>query len=273
MTVYPNAKINIGLHVLRKRPDGYHDLQTLFVPFFGLRDTLEITPAADALHGTPAADGKVGIEIKGACVDWDVTCDLTVRAYEILDREFGLPAVNITLVKQIPVGAGLGGGSSDAAFALAALSQMFSLGLTDRQLAERGSQLGSDCAFFIYNRPMLGSGRGEILEPFDIDLSEYDIRVEKPEGVSVSTREAYGGVVPRFSPSDEGLTDGLEGSLILPVEMWRGVVGNDFEKSVFPLHPEIAALKQRFYAQGAVYASMSGSGSSVFGIFRKAFAY
>lgn len=254
MTTYPNVKLNLGLNVLRKRADGFHDIETLFIPYYGVSDILDI----DIL---PAGE-KVTIGITGPKVDWDPAKDLTVKAYEILDADYDLPPVSIRLVKRSPVGAGLGGGSADAAFALKMLNGMFSLGLTDAMLAEYAARLGSDCAFFIYNRPMLGTGRGEILAPYDVDLSAYDIRVEIPEGVAVSTREAYGGIIPR---ENRKLTDVLS----LPVKEWKGSLVNDFEETVFRLHPEIAALKDRFYAEGAVYASMSGSGSSVFGLFEK----
>lgn len=279
MRVCTDVKINIGLNVLRKRPDGYHDLETLFVPFRGYGDILEIVPA-----------GEFGIDISRC--DWDPMQDLTAKAYRLLRADFpSIPPVHIRLEKNAPVGAGLGGGSADAAFALRLLNEMFSLGLSDSELALYASKLGSDCAFFIYDRPMFGTGRGEILEPFDLDLGAYEIRVEIPAGVSVSTREAYSGIVPRerhSCPEGDGLqppvrkgqgrleaipsgtveAPTLREALRLPVESWRETVVNDFEASVFPLHPEIARLKQSMYDRGAVYASMSGSGSSVFGLFR-----
>lgn len=247
MKVFP--KINIGLKVLRKRPDGYHDLETLFYPCGAFSDDLEIERSE-----------TFSIDIDSC--DWDPLKDLTVKAYELLAEEFGLPPVSIRLHKGIPVGAGLGGGSADAAAALKMLSGMFSLGLDDAALAARAARLGSDCAFFVYGKPMFGEGRGEILSPFDLDLGGYEIRVELPEGVRVSTKEAYSGVTPC------GTSD-LRNLLSRPVPDWRGTVENDFEKSVFAAHPEIAALKQRFYDEGAVYAAMSGSGSAVFGLFTR----
>jgi 4-diphosphocytidyl-2-C-methyl-D-erythritol kinase len=254
-----NVKVNLGLNVLRRRPDGFHDIETLFVPYYGFGDDLEIVPASD-----------FDIEIDNC--GWDPQEDLTARAYRLLRDEFGLPPVSIRLFKGAPVGAGLGGGSADAAFALRRLNDIFSLALSDDELAARAAKLGSDCAFFIYNRPMIGTGRGEVLEPFDLDLSGYEMRVEIPEGVSVSTAEAYRGVL---AARERAIADGslrpvpLRETLALPVERWKDVLVNDFEATVFPLHPEIAALKQRFYARGAVYAAMSGSGSAVFGLFRK----
>lgn len=297
MKTCPNPKINIGLNVLRKRPDGFHDLETLFVPYFGMADELEIVDASGSvclrkasasLHpsqpggwappsdmpegGQPfleanTAGSKLNIRIIGSKVDWDPKKDLTVKAYEILDADFNLPPVEIVLRKNIPVGAGLGGGSSDAAFALKMLNEMFSIGLDDSALAGYAARLGSDCAFFIYNRPMFGTGRGEVLEPYDIDLSAWQLRVEVPSGVAVSTAEAYRGVLAAKNTAIAlpPLKEALKG----PVECWKDVVVNDFEATVFPLHPEIQALKRRFYDDGAVYAAMSGSGSSVFGLFGK----
>ena len=250
MRLYPNVKINLGLNILRKRPDGFHDLETLFVPSDQFHDTLDIEPA-DALK----------VDIPG--IDWDPSRDLTVRAYELLRQEFDLPPVSIRLLKGSPVGAGLGGGSADAAFTLAALNDIFALGLQGDALARRAAALGSDCAFFVYNCPMFGSGRGDVLEPFDIDLSPYEIRIRIPEGDGVSTREAYGGITPGIPERS------LREVLRTPVEDWKDSLVNDFEASIFPRRPRIAALKEQMYADGAVYASMSGSGSSVFGIFRK----
>ena len=208
---------------------------------------------------TAITDGKeAGIELVGG--DWNPFSDLSWKAYILLKEDFDLPPVKIRLVKHSPVGAGLGGGSADAAFTLKTLNSMFSLSLTDAELAGYAARLGSDCAFFIYNRPMFGEGRGEILSPFDIDLSRYEIRVEIPEGVAVSTKEAYSGIVPRCGRD-------LREVLSRPVNEWKELLVNDFEETVFRLHPEIAALKRRFYDEGAVYAAMSGSGSAVFGLF------
>lgn len=251
MTTYPNVKINLGLSVMRRRGDGYHDLETLFVPCFTLSDVLEIE-RADSFVFEHSAN-----------VTWDN--DLTVQAYRLLQRDYCLPPVRIRLTKRCPVGAGLGSGSSDAAFALKMLDELFSLHIGERGLADYASRLGSDCPFFIYNRPMFGEGRGEILTPYGIDLSGYEIRIAWPEGVSVSTREAYGNVVPRAQRPEAlpSLREALAGG---PAR-WRAALRNDFEPSVFALHPEIAALKDSLYADGAVYASMSGSGSAVFGLF------
>ncbi|NLZ20054.1 MAG: 4-(cytidine 5'-diphospho)-2-C-methyl-D-erythritol kinase [Bacteroidales bacterium] len=251
MLVYPNVKINLGLSVLRKRPDGYHDIETLFVPYFGMSDVLEIVPAG--------AFRFVGSDN----VTWDD--DLCVRAYQLLKADFDLPPVEIRLTKRSAVGAGLGSGSADAAFTLMTLTEMFHLGLEDWQLADYAACLGSDCPVFIYNRPMFGTGRGDVLTDYDLDLSAFEIRVEVPEGVRVSTSEAYSRVVPRERVALPSLREALR----YPAEMWPDVLYNDFEPSVFSIHPEVEALKKRFYADGAVYASMSGSGSAVFGLFRK----
>ena len=264
MTVRTCTKVNIGLNILRKRPDGYHDLETLFVPYRGMGDELTVEPA-----------DELSVEIRRhGGVDWDPMKDLTVQAWRLLKADFSsLPSVSIRLVKGAPVGAGLGGGSADAAFMLRALNEIGGLGLSDSDLAGYAAKLGSDCAFFVYCRPMFGSGRGEILEPFDIDLSGYGLCVEIPSDasekpVAVSTREAYGGIVPREQRLPVGEA-ALREALKLPVEQWRGVVVNDFEATVCPLHPEIPALIEDFYRRGAAYAAMSGSGSAVFGLFRK----
>lgn len=259
MKASPNVKVNLGLSILRRREDGYHDIETLFVPYFGLCDELEICEAAD---------GRTSITIDGA--DWNPDDDLSLKAYRVLERDFGLPPVKIHLVKHAPVGSGLGSGSSDAAFALVMLNGMFSLGLDDASLAAYAATIGSDCAFFVYNRPMLGKGRGEVLSPFKLDLSDYRIELAVPTGSRVSTREAYAGVVTRDSAALCGRSlPTLEDALERPIREWRDVLVNDFEQSVFPKHPEIAKLKEDFYRRGAVYASMSGSGSAVFGLFEK----
>lgn len=256
MKAYPNVKINLGLSILRKLPDGYHDIETLFVPYHGLHDELEILPC----------DGSGDrIVLEGG--SWDPQSDLTLKAVKLLRRDFDFPPVEIRLVKHAPAGAGLGGGSSDASFALRMVNNMFSLGLDDSGLAAYASELGSDCPFFIYNRPMTGEGRGEILNDYALDLEAWRIEVRIPEGVHVSTRDAYSRVVPR--EREPGGRMPLREALALPVERWREVLVNDFEPSVFARWPQVEAEKRRFYEEGAVYASMSGSGSSVFGIFRK----
>ena len=281
MITHPNVKINLGLNILRKREDGFHDLETLFVPYFGISDTLEIivgddysrTSASlfarygsgDSLAQGISDDGKLMITIARAeGVDWDPLKDLTAKAYYILTEDFDLPPVKIFLEKTSPVGAGLGGGSADAAFALMMLDGLCGLGLSEAQLAGYASRLGSDCAFFIYNRPMIGEGRGEILteNTVPLPLDEYELQVVTPEGIAVSTKEAYAGIRPHMPEVP------LRDALARPVEEWDGVLVNDFEETVFARHPELAAIKRSLYDSGAVYASMSGSGSALFALYR-----
>ena len=293
MTVYPNVKLNLGLQVLGKRPDGFHELRTAFVPCYAYSDCLEIVPSA-----------SLEVEIGGPeYTGWDPSDDLTARAWRLLRADFGIPPVHISLEKRSPVGAGLGGGSADGAFALAALNEIFSLGLSLQQLADYAACLGSDCPFFVYNFPMFASGRGEELEPLRLALDDYRFEVAVPEGEHISTKEAYEGLklaaaeelpsddaslrsapplaelavppltVPRVARSSEGTphsaVDLKSILLTTPVEKWKDMVVNDFEASIFPNHPAVAQLKADFYRRGAVYASMSGSGCAVFGIFRK----
>ena len=279
MITNPNVKINLGLNILRKREDGFHDLETLFVPYFGINDTLEIVVGDDYSRTSAAIFGKYapemiaqGISEDGRLmitiareegVDWDPLKDLTAKAYYILAEDFKLPPVKIFLQKTSPVGAGLGGGSADAAFALKMLNELCELGLSDQQLADYAARLGSDCPLFIYNRPMIGEGRGEILTEYPLDLSAYDLQVLTPEGVAVSTKEAYAGIRPHLPEVP------LREALARPVEEWPQVLVNDFEETVFVNHPELAAIKRSLYDSGAVYASMSGSGSALFAIYRK----
>lgn len=293
MITRPNVKINLGLNVLRKREDGFHDLETLFVPYHEICDTLEIVVGDDYSHTSAelfskyssphpkrpeherivqgiSEDGRLMITIaREEGVDWNPLSDLTAKAYYLLSEKHQLPPVKIFLEKTSPVGAGLGGGSADAAFALKMLNELCSLNLEDSDLADYAARLGSDCAFFVYNRPMIGEGRGEILTDFistennDGFLSDYEIKVLTPQGVSVSTSEAYGGIkpcVPQVS---------LRAALAMPVEQWKEVLHNDFEETVFVKHPELKMIKESLYDSGAVYASMSGSGSALFALYRK----
>ena len=279
MIAYPNVKLNVGLLVLRRREDGYHDLDTLFIPYSGFHDTLEIITGDDYSRTSAhlqetyspeqmtqgiTPDGKLMVTLaRKEGVDWDPLKDLTARAYGLLAEQHKLPPMKIYLEKTSPVGAGLGGGSADAAFALRMISELAGLSLSDEELAAFAAQLGSDCAFFIYNRPMLGSGRGEILEPFDLDLSGWRLEVTVPEGIAVSTADAYRGITPRMPAVP------LRELLLLPVEQWNGKVVNDFETTVFAKYPRLAEIKQSLYDAGAVYAAMSGSGSALFALYRK----
>ena len=277
MICYPNVKINLGLHVLRRRPDGFHDLETLFVPYPEISDCLELIRADDysrtlaglkerygALAQAISPDGKLMITIaRKEGVDWEPLKDLTAKAYMLLAADYDLPPMKIFLEKRSPVGAGLGGGSADAAFALRAMAELCNLALDDAALAAYAARLGSDCAFFVYNRPMFGSGRGEVLEPFSVDLSSYKLEVVVPEGIAVSTAEAYRGIVPRVPEK------ALREVLRQPVSTWKEALKNDFEQTVFAAHPALAKVKASLYERGALYAAMSGSGSACFGIFPK----
>ena len=277
MIRYPNVKLNLGLHVLRRREDGFHDLETLFVPYTGISDCLEIVTGEDysrtlaglkerygSLAQAVTPDGKLMITIaRREGVDWDPLKDLTAKAYGLLAQEYELPPMKIFLEKRSPVGAGLGGGSADAAFALRMISALAGLNLADAQLAGLAARLGSDCAFFVYNTPMLGTGRGEVLEPWAIDLSPYRTEVFIPEGISVSTADAYRGITPRIPAKS------LREVLSQPVSTWREELKNDFEETVFAKYPALSSVKERLYANGALYAAMSGSGSAFFALYKK----
>lgn len=249
MRIEANAKINIGLSVVSKRADGYHNLETIFYP----------APIADFID-IEECKGDTSLEIKGIAIDCDPKSNLVYKAWDMLHNEFDIPSVAITLEKNVPFGAGLGGGSSDASNTLKALNQMFNLGLTDAELEKYAVRLGADCPFFIKNKPVFASGIGNEFTPIELDLSKYTIKVVKPD-VNVSTALAYKGITPK--PADFNLLNINK----LPIEEWKHYIKNDFELSVFPQFPEIEALKQQMYAHGAIYASMSGSGSAVFAIF------
>lgn len=257
MILHTNVKINLGLRVIGRREDGFHDIETLFVPYNGLQDLIEITP-----------DYNDGATLIAENLPWQADKDLTVQAYNILRRDFDIPGVRIRLNKHTPVGAGLGGGSADAAFVIKALNKMFDLRLDDGRMAEYAAEIGSDCAFFIYNSPMFGSGRGEVLEPFDIDLSQYKIKVVVPDGIAVNTAKAYRDL-DKLRSEDGSTATGLREILRRPIEEWRGSLVNDFESVIFSAHPELADIKESLYQEGAVYAAMSGSGAAMFGLFRK----
>lgn len=255
MVVFPNGKINLGLHITGKRNDGFHNLETIFfpVPFC---DALEII-AAD--HGT-SADQFV---ITGQTIEGNPGDNLCLKAVHILRREnYQIPFLRIHLHKVIPMGAGLGGGSSDGAHVLMLLNDKYRLGLTREQLATYALELGSDCPFFIYNTPSYGTGRGEELTPVTLTLSGYYLELINP-GIHVSTREAFAGVLP-VTPVHQLTTVITEHP-----SSWKNTVFNDFEKGVFALHPAIAEIKASLYRAGAVYAAMSGSGSTVFGLFEE----
>ena len=248
-----NCKINLGLNIIRKRADGYHDLQTVFYPVDAFTDTLSLEPATADFEFVCNSAQDLGAQEDNLCV----------KAFRLLQCDYGIHGVRLALDKHIPTGAGLGGGSADAAFTLKLLAQHFHLPIDSPTLKRYAAQLGSDVPFFIDNTPVYATGRGEIMTPVELDLSMYDIRIIKPD-IFVSTREAYAGVHPH--ESDLNFADVVRN---VPVHEWKNYLYNDFEESVFKIHPQIAEIKQQFYEQGALYAAMSGSGSAVFGIFPK----
>ncbi len=251
MILFPNAKINIGLNIISKRPDGYHNLESIFYPL-AIKDALEVVEA-DVLQFSSS-----GITIPGNPDD-----NLCLKAYHLLKRDFtSLPPVRIHLHKHIPIGAGLGGGSSDASFFISLLNQKFGLGMENAQMEHYASKIGSDCAFFIQNKPAYAIEKGDQLSPLDLDLSNYFIVLVMPD-VQVSTAEAYQGV--QAAPVSKPLTELVK----LPIQDWKLQIKNDFESSVFSKYPSIERIKDYLYESSALYASMSGSGSSVYGIFKE----
>ena len=248
MIVFPNAKINLGLNIVRKRPDGYHDIETVFYPI----------PLCDALEVVPAQ--ATTFRQSGIPVNLPAEKNLVMKALAKLQAHYEIPQLAIHLMKAIPFGAGIGGGSADAAFMLRLLRDVAKLPIENARLEQLASELGADCAFFIRDVPAFATGIGNQLEPVALDLSDYYLCLVKPE-VAVSTAEAYAEAKP-CKP-----TKSLKELVQLPVREWKNAVVNDFEASIFPKYPEIAEVKERMYAAGAVYAAMSGSGSSVFGIF------
>lgn len=248
MIVYPNAKINIGLNVVEKRPDGYHNLETVFYPI-ELLDVMEITDS-----------DEYAIKVTGTVLDGTPEDNLVTRAYRLIANDFDIKPVAIHLYKHIPTGAGLGGGSSDAAFTIKALNDKFALGLSVEKMEEYASRLGADCAFFIKDEPVFATGIGNVFHPLNFSLKGKTIVLVMPD-VHVATADAYRHVKP-FEPERH-----LPELMTRPLKNWKDSVVNDFEASVFQKYPEIAAIKDRLYDLGAVYASMSGSGSAVYGVF------
>lgn len=248
--LYPPAKINLGLNVISCREDGFHDIETLFYPVYALHDELRIEKSEE-----------FSVQMENA--DWPLEKDLCVRAFRLMQERFAIGNVRLALKKNIPIGAGLGGGSSDCAYTIKGLDALFGLGLGEEQLTGLCSSLGSDCAFFLKARPQWGEGKGDILSDAPDVLEGYDIKVVMPEGESINTALAYKGIKPHMScpPIREILLE-------TPVLQWRDILHNDFEDSVFPEHPQIKKEKEKLYEQGAVYASMSGSGAAVYGVFR-----
>ena len=253
MITFPNAKINLGLNITEKRPDGYHNLETVFYPI-PVEDALEVT-----LSTLPASQ-DVCLRQAGRAIEGNAEDNLVVKAYRLLQIDYDLPPVDIHLLKHIPSGAGLGGGSADASFMLKMLNEMCSLCLSDEALEAYAARLGADCAFFIKNRPTYAEGIGNVFSPIELSLKGYQLLLVKPD-IFVSTRDAFA----RVKPCRPQVS--LKEIVRLPVEEWRTCMVNDFEASVFAQFPAIGEVKERLYDLGAVYASMSGSGSSVFGLF------
>lgn len=236
--------------MVEKRSDGFHNLETIFFPT-AWSDVLEVLPS----------DNGFSLNIYGISIDAEVEKNLCTKAFRLLEKEFGLSAVHIYLQKNVPFGAGLGGGSSNAAFTLIALNKLFNLNLSKEDLASRASVIGSDCAFFIHNQPMIATGKGDILESINVDLLGYELLIVKPP-ITINTAQAYSKITPK--QPDTSLKDIIG----LDVKQWRDVLVNDFESSVFSSSPELLEVKQQLYNSGAIYASMSGSGSALFGIFK-----
>ena len=249
MVGFANAKINVGLHILSRRSDGYHEIETVFYPLYGLRDVVEV------VRSTSTYIVNTGLE-----VDVPLEKNLVYRAYKLLKQDYDLGEVMFYLHKIVPMGAGLGGGSADAAQVLVLLNREFDLGLSDERLHEYARCLGADCSFFIYNKPMIAGGIGDLLEPIELDLENYNIVVVKPR-FSIGTAVAYS----LMRPQERDVS--LRELVSRPVEEWKHIVVNDFEQVLFAHYPELEELKKRLYDMGALYVSLSGSGSAIYGIF------
>jgi 4-diphosphocytidyl-2-C-methyl-D-erythritol kinase len=257
LIVYPNSKINLGLRILRKRSDNYHDIETIFYPI-SLHDILEIIPAKNTRR-----ERDIPFSQSGFALDGEHTNNLCIKAYRLLKKDFPrLPPVQMHLHKGVPAGAGLGGGSADAAFTLLLLNQEFDLKIETPRLIKYAAQLGSDCAFFLINKPCFATSRGEQLEPIAVDLSAYKFVIVNP-GIQINTGMAFSQIVPT-APGRS-----LKEIVLDPVDRWKDGLYNDFEKTAFKKHPEIVDIKDQLYVAGAAFASMSGSGSTVYGLFPK----
>jgi 4-diphosphocytidyl-2-C-methyl-D-erythritol kinase len=253
---FPNAKINIGLNITEKRKDGFHNLETIFYPV-SICDALEFTNLSAPNPNKPYTFHNSGISVEVPDEE-----NIVIKAYELIRKNYQLPALQIHLHKNIPFGAGLGGGSADAAFMITSLNEAYNLNIPVEKQEEYASKLGSDCSFFIRNQPTFAYGRGELFKPVTLDLNNYFILMIKPD-IAVSTAEAYANIRPH--QPEASLLDLIQ----LPIKEWEGKIINDFEESIFPKHPELKKIKEEIYASGALYAAMSGSGSTIYGIFDK----
>ncbi|WP_282635946.1 4-(cytidine 5'-diphospho)-2-C-methyl-D-erythritol kinase [Sphingobacterium thalpophilum] len=250
MIISANAKINIGLQVVARRADGYHELNSVFYPLH-IYDIIELTESTE---------NETVLHIQGQHIPGDPSDNLCIKAYHLLKKEYEMPAVSIDMIKQIPIGAGLGGGSADASFVLKGLNTLFNLHLTNAKLEEYAAKLGADCPFFIENTPVYATGIGTSFKRISLDLSAYFIAVVMPD-IHISTAEAYASVVPRAA------TVNLETAIRLPVQEWKFHIRNDFEDGIFETYPVLKEIKEALYQKGAVYASMTGSGAAIYGIF------
>ena len=255
MLTFPNAKINLGLFVTEKRPDGYHNIETVFYPI-PLQDALEINPSKKN-------EMPYTLHLRGTAIDGNPDDNLVIKALKLIKKDYPqIPSVDIHLYKHIPCGAGLGGGSSDAAFMIKMLNERFNLNIPTEKMEEYAATLGADCAFFIQDQPVLATGIGNVFEPIDLSLKDFYLILVKPNDF-VSTKEAYAHVAPKKPQIS------LKEIIKMPVQEWKNYMKNDFEESVFLNHPNILAIKDRMYDLGATYAAMSGSGSSVYGLFKQ----
>jgi len=258
MVIFPNCKVNLGLHIIRKRTDGFHDLETVFYPL-PLKDALEIIKADQTIANTP----EISFTASGLPIEGESSNNLCFKAYHLLKKDFpGLLKFNMHLHKVIPMGAGLGGGSADGAFALQLFNQLGNLGLSQQQLLDYALQLGSDCPFFILNKPCFATSRGEQMKELDLNLSGYRFVIVNP-GINISTAWAFAHINP--ATPERQLTDIVS----LPVSEWKNLLFNDFEAPVLQAYPALQHIKEQFYQTGALYASMSGSGSTFYGIYEK----
>ena len=258
MLFFPNCKINLGLHILTKREDGFHNIETVFYPV-NLKDVVEIIPA-------PHSNSEIEFTASGLTVDGNMDDNICIKAYHLVKKDFpGLPNIKMHLHKAIPMGAGLGGGSADGSFALQLLNKKFNLNISIAQLLNYAAQLGSDCPFFITNKPCYATGRGEILEEIPVDLGNYKIILVNP-GIHINTGWAFAQLNPTLPQKS------IAAIITQPITTWQQYLQNDFEKPVFEKYPVIKKIKETLYTNGAVYAAMSGSGSTVFAIFEKEIA-